>query len=77
MPVYTHLRSYTDCPEGIQKLWMGHAGETMTDLYDRSSSMLRFEWVRGMWRWLRIAVNSTDGTENSAQRDSGESCLTH
>src|SRR5205823_5500125 len=23
----TYLRNYTDCPEGLYKYWMGHAGE--------------------------------------------------
>lgn len=31
----THLRNRTECPEGLQKFWMGHADETMGDLYDK------------------------------------------
>lgn len=31
----TFLRNHTDCPEGLQKYWMGHAGDSMTDLYDK------------------------------------------
>jgi integrase len=28
----TYLRNYTDCPEGLYKYWMGHAGRDMSDL---------------------------------------------
>jgi integrase len=31
----TYLRNYTDCPEGLYKYWMGHAGKDMSDLYDK------------------------------------------
>jgi len=43
----TYLRNYTPCPDGLQKYWMGHAGETMTDLYDkvREDLQFRLEWV--------------------------------
>jgi len=29
----TYLRNYTECPEGLYKYWMGHAGRDMSDLY--------------------------------------------
>ena len=31
----TYLRNYTECPEGLYKYWMGHAGRDMSDLYDK------------------------------------------
>jgi integrase len=31
----TYLRNYTNCPEGVLKFWMGHAGKDMSDLYDK------------------------------------------
>ena len=31
----TYLRNYTECPEGLYKYWMGHAGRNMSDLYDK------------------------------------------
>ena len=31
----TYLRNYTECPEGLYKFWMGHAGKDMSDLYDK------------------------------------------
>ncbi len=31
----TFLRNYTDCPEGLYKYWLGHAGKDMSDLYDK------------------------------------------
>jgi integrase len=37
----THLRQ-SRCPAGIQKFWMGHAGESMTDTYDRSAEDLQY-----------------------------------
>ncbi|MDR3725961.1 MAG: tyrosine-type recombinase/integrase [Terracidiphilus sp.] len=42
----TYLRNYTDCPEGLQKFWLGHAGESMTDLYDKVKEDVEF---RRMW----------------------------
>ena len=42
----TYLRNYTECPEGLQKFWMGHAGDSMTDLYDKIRHDLAF---RRMW----------------------------
>ena len=43
----TFLRNYTSCPEGLQKFWLGHAGETMTDLYDKvkEDKQFRLEWA--------------------------------
>lgn len=31
----TYLRNRTTCPEGVRKFWLGHAGENMSDLYDK------------------------------------------
>src|ERR1700756_5123373 len=31
----TYLRNYTECPEGLYKFWMGHAGKDMSDVYDK------------------------------------------
>jgi integrase len=31
----TYLRNHTNCPEGVLKFWLGHAPETMSDLYDK------------------------------------------
>jgi integrase len=43
----TYLKNYTPCPDGLQKFWLGHAGETMTDLYDKVKEDLQFrlEWA--------------------------------
>ena len=43
----TYLRNYTSCPDGLQKFWLGHAVETMTDLYDKVKEDLQFrlEWA--------------------------------
>jgi integrase len=43
----THLRNRTGCPEGLQKFWMGHANESMSDLYDKIKEDLAFrrEWA--------------------------------
>ncbi len=43
----TFLRNYTPCPDGLQKFWLGHAGETMTDLYDKVKEDLQFrlDWA--------------------------------
>jgi integrase len=31
----TYLKNYTDCPKGLYDYWLGHAGEDMSDLYDK------------------------------------------
>ena len=31
----TYLRNYVECPGGLYKFWMGHAGKDMSDLYDK------------------------------------------
>jgi integrase len=43
----THLRNRTECPEGLQKFWMGHADEGMGDLYDKikEDGAFRREWA--------------------------------
>ena len=38
----TYLRNYTNCPEGIYKFWMGHAGKDMSDLYDKVKEDVAF-----------------------------------
>ena len=43
----THLRNRTACPEGLLKFWMGHADESMGDLYDKIKEDVAFrkEWA--------------------------------
>lgn len=43
----TYLRNRTECPEGLYKYWMGHAGTDMSDLYDkiREDVAFRKEWA--------------------------------
>jgi len=43
----THLRNRSGCPEGLQNFWMGHADETMGDLYDKIKEDVEFrkEWA--------------------------------
>ena len=38
----TYLRNYTSAPPGLIKFWMGHAGEDMSDLYDKIKCDLAF-----------------------------------
>ena len=38
----TYLRNYTDCPEGLYKYWMGHAGKDISDLYDKIKKDVAF-----------------------------------
>jgi integrase len=38
----THLRNRTACPEGLRNYWMGHAGESMDDLYDKIKEDVKF-----------------------------------
>jgi len=43
----TYLRNYTGCPDGLYKYWLGHAGEDMSDLYDkiREDIPFRKKWA--------------------------------
>ena len=43
----TYLRNYAECPEGLYKYWMGHAGKDMSDLYDKIKEDVQFrrEWA--------------------------------
>jgi hypothetical protein len=43
----TFLRNEANCPEGLRKFWMGHAGDSMSDLYDKvkENVPLRKEWA--------------------------------
>jgi integrase len=43
----TFLRNYTDCPEGLYKYWLGHAGKDMSDLYDKIKEgvLFRKKWA--------------------------------
>lgn len=38
----TYLRNHTECPEGLYKYWMGHAGEGMSDLYHKIKDDIPF-----------------------------------
>jgi hypothetical protein len=38
----TYLRNHTECPKGLYKYWMGHAGESMSDLYDKIKEDVSF-----------------------------------
>jgi integrase len=38
----TYLRNKTRCPEGLRNYWMGHAGESMDDLYDKIAEDFEF-----------------------------------
>jgi integrase len=31
----TYLRNKTECPDGLRQFWMGYAGNSMDDLYDK------------------------------------------
>lgn len=42
----TYLRNYTQCPEGLMKYSLGHAGDSMCDRYDTIKDDLAF---RKMW----------------------------
>ncbi len=42
----TFLRNKTSCPEGLRNYWMGHAGNSMDDLYDKIAEDVQF---RKLW----------------------------
>lgn len=43
----TYLRNRTECPEGLRNFWMGHADQSMADLYDKIKDDVAFrrEWA--------------------------------
>jgi integrase len=43
----TYLRNETSCPKGLRDYWMGHAGDSMDDLYDKVKydTTLRKKWA--------------------------------
>lgn len=43
----TYLKNKTACPEGLRNYWMGHAGNSMDDLYDKIKEDVEFrrEWA--------------------------------
>jgi integrase len=43
----TYLKNKTICPEGLRNYWMGHAGNSMDDLYDKIKEDVEFrrEWA--------------------------------
>ena len=43
----TYLRNKTQCPDGLRNYWMGHAGNGMSDLYDKIKEDVAFrrEWA--------------------------------
>ncbi len=45
----TYLRNYTECPEGLYKYWMGHAGKDMSDLYDKIKEDVAFRRKWAEW----------------------------
>ena len=61
----TYLRNYTECPEGLHKYWMGHAGKDMSDLYDKIKEDVVFRrmWAETCRLWLRIALSCTKCTK--------------
>ncbi|MFY9645055.1 MAG: tyrosine-type recombinase/integrase [Terriglobales bacterium] len=42
----TYLRNKTQCPDGLRNYWMGHAGTSMDDLYDKIKEDAQF---RKLW----------------------------
>jgi len=72
----TYLRNETSCPKGLRDYWLGHAGNTMDDLYDmvKDNSALRkqkaaeygvgFELPASV-----VAVNCTECTEKARENE--------
>lgn len=54
----THLRNRTECPEGLRKYWMGHADESMSDLYDKIKEDMEFrrKWAENSGFGFRLPI---------------------
>jgi len=67
----TYLRNYTECPEGLYKYWMGHAGRDMSDLYDKVKEdvVFRRKWAERCgfgFELLAVVPNVPKIVQNSA-----------
>ena len=62
----TYLRNYTECPAGLYKYWMGHAGEDMSDLYDKIKEDVAFrrKWAERCGFGFGLPPSCTECTEN-------------
>ena len=38
----TYLKNETSCPKGLRDYWLGHAGNSMDDLYDMAKDNVAF-----------------------------------
>jgi hypothetical protein len=41
----TYLRNYAECPKGLYKYWMSHAGKDLSDLYDKIREDVAFRKI--------------------------------
>lgn len=70
----THLRNRTECPEGLQKFWLGHADESMGDLYDKIKEDVAFrrEWAERVgfgFTLPSVVPNVPKSEEDLAERE--------
>jgi DNA primase len=76
----TYLRNHTLTPDGVIKFWMGHAGENMSDLYDKIRQDMKFrrELVEKAGLEFRNSTPKgrcrTEWTENQIQVAFGNGC---
>jgi hypothetical protein len=75
----TYLRNYTECPAGLYKYWMGHAGEGMSDLYDKIKEDVAFrrKMVRTVRIRVRVALSCTECTENCRKKRSSKGSVSN
>ena len=64
-------RNYAECPEGLYKYWMGHAGRDMSDLYDKVKEdvVFRRKWAERCgfgFELLAVVPNVPKIVQNSA-----------
>jgi integrase len=68
----TFLRQ-SHCPDGLLKFWMGHAGASMSDTYDRSREDVRYRQdvakAMGFGFDLPVALTAKCKREKSSQSD--------
>ena len=78
----TYLRNETSCPKGLRDYWLGHAGNTMDDLYDmvKDNTALRkqkaTEYGVGFELPASIVlVSCTECTEKARENEAREGCV--
>lgn len=73
----TYLRNKTLCPDGLRNYWMGHAGNSMDDLYDKIKEDIQFRktWARDCGFGFDLSARCTECTEKEGKNEISQGCV--